>query len=381
MTGSPSVAFVTRRFWPLAGDSVWRTLYLADALRQLGWKIHILTAAWHSLWPVHVELRDLQVHRLHPSPTTPFRSRRYTRAVSEWIGKHADELDAVCIDASEEDAMAVATRSSSRLPVWLRCDSVDVPGAQFGPSSLRLTERTMSAARLVDRIIAPHDVSRRELIANGIPVDRIALIPDGPIIKLNRDAQSRAAARRAMSDINHELFLRSDDRLCLVVSDLTKSSGVEFVLRTIAPLCDNRRDIRCWIVGDGPERMRLYDLLKHEGWRHQFVMPGTFEDPELLLTAADLCVIPTAAQGASWLLPSALTNGIAAFGVDSPAMRARLPRHETEVLFEVGNQQMLGDMFGRWCKRPELYRDLAKDIAHGFEHPLQIESHWRSLPR
>ncbi len=78
--------------------------------------------------------------------------------------------------------------------------------------------------------------------------------------------------------------------VCL--ADLNRASGVEFVTRTLAPILEQNEACALWLVGDGPERLPLYDMLRREGWRRDVFMPGSFEDPDLVLTAADLCIFP-----------------------------------------------------------------------------------------
>ncbi|MCC6508016.1 MAG: hypothetical protein IT423_02840, partial [Pirellulaceae bacterium] len=118
MNSVPRVLLVTRRFWPLAGDNAWRLLALATEMRHAGWHVEVVTALWHSAWPKRVQLREFDVQRIGPSPTTPFRTRRYTRAVWEWIaeahqaaGRQGHPIDLVLIDSTEDETPALLARS------------------------------------------------------------------------------------------------------------------------------------------------------------------------------------------------------------------------------------------------------------------------------
>ena len=362
----PRVQMVTRRFWPLAGDVPWRWLSVATALRTSGWQVEVVSAQWHSNWPEHVDLREFPVHRIYPSPTTPFRMRRAMRCLVEWsIANHKQAIqqsrpiDYVLVDAGEDEASALLDHAKELPPIVVRYDSIET----IGPLSQRQRQRALSNCQRAHRIMVPNEHARRELIANGIRPTQVYLIYDAPLQRVARDPQSVAAARRALADINHELFLRSDDRLCVCLADLNKASGVEFVTRTIAPILEQQRGMRFWLVGDGPERLRLYDMLRREGWRRDVLMPGSFEDPDLVLAAADLCIVPSAAQGSEWVMPTALASGLTTFVCDAPIVRSRLGLLASELSFATGDFERLSHLLNRWCQRASQFQSVVGQVA------------------
>lgn len=374
MIAAPRVLFVTRRFWPLANDNMWRVLSLAGALQTAGWQAQILTAQWHSAWPEQVELRDLHVHRLPPSPSTPFRSRRYTRLLCDWIAHHESLFDCVVVDAVEDDALALTARASSDSPpVIVRFDAA----LSGGPLRERLHQRVVSACRQAAHVVVPHDHARRELVGAGVPLNKISVVPDGPYPRFNRDESSRSQARRALAEINYELFLRADDRLCICPCELTKQAGLDLLVRGLGPLLEMKRDVRCWIIGEGPERNRLAELLRHEGWKNDILMPGTFEDLELVLVAADLCILPGASHGLSWLLPTAVSNGLTTFACDSPAARSRLGA--SSLFFEQGNTQEFREKIGAWLERPAAWKQATAEAAQHLLRHAPVIDQWREL--
>ena len=366
MSTVPRVQLVTRRFWPLAGDVAWRWLALATAMRTSGWQVEVVTAQWHSTWPARVELREFPVQRIFPSPTTPFRMRRAMRNLVEWllarqqlVTEQGGAIDYIMVDASEDEATALLDHARELPPIVVRYESITA----IGPLSQRQRQRSLSNCQRAHRVVVASEHARRELIAGGIRPNNVCLIYDAPLQRLARDPQSVSAARRALADINHELFLRSDDRLCVCLADLNKSSGVELVVRTIAPLLEHQRGMRLWLVGDGPDRLRLYDTLRREGWRRDVLMPGSFEDPDIVLSAADLCIVPSAGQGNHWVLPTALASGLTTFVCDDPATRWRLGNQASELSYENGDFNRLAQLFKRWSERANVYRPALEQVA------------------
>lgn len=376
MISAPRVLFVTRRFWPLANDNVSRWLSLADALRNAGWQVQLLTAQWHSAWPEQVVLRDIRVNRIGPSPTTPFRAKRYARSVSDWLARNASAFDCIVIDSSEEEVLTLTAHPCKELPpVIVRYDCYE----GVGPLVERQRARGHTACQQAALVVVPHEHARRQLVAASVPNGRIVYVPDGPICKISRDEQSRSCARRTLADINHELFLRSDDRLCICPSDLNKSAGLELLVRTLGPFMETHRGLRCWLVGDGPDRSRLFELIRREGWRHDFLMPGTFEDLDVVLAAADLCVVPGCSQGLSWQVPTALANGLTTFVCDSDAARSRLGNSAGALMFEQGNAQQLGTLLQSWFEKPSQWTSSMARISERLQSAPPIIERWRDI--
>lgn len=378
MIAAPRVLFVTRRFWPLANDNMWRLLALADALQTNGWQPQILTAQWHSAWPEKVELRDLAIQRLGPSPTTPFRSRRYVRGVCEWTNNHAGLFDCIVIDATEEDAVALTLRSMRDAPpVIVRYDTVE----SGGPLMERLHQRIVTACSQAAHVVVPHQHAQRELVSAGVALTKISIIADGPYRKIDCEPVARGQARRALADINYELALRADDRLCICPCEMNRAAGLELLARALGTVLESRRDARCWILGDGPERGRMVELLRREGWHSDILMPGTFEDLELIFQAADLCVLPGASHGLSWIMPTALTNGLTTLVCDSPAARSRLGLNSCPILFEQGNTQQLCQKVESVLDHPKSWRAATQAAAEPFQLSPSPIAQWLRLIR
>ena len=363
MRSAPRILFVMRRFWPIVNDNVWRVLNLADGLRSVGWEPQVLTAQWHSAWPARVFLRDLEVHRLGPSPSTPFRSRRFTRTVADFISRNADQYACVVIDALEEEAASLTQgKPTDWPPVIVRFDALENGWPLIERPSSRISELCRRSAK----VVVPHEHARRELTSCQVQDGLVALIPDLPPSHRPTDERARGIARRALADINHELYLRADDRLIVAVADLTRQSGLETLIRAIGPLMDTRRGLRCWIVGEGPDRGRIGELLRREGWRNDFVLPGTFEDVEFVLEAADLCILPAPAQGLAWTLPMAVACGTTTLLCASPSARSRFGSAVDPLTFSQGDSQALRTMIEHWWANPRHFSSATEKLVGQF---------------
>ncbi len=181
----------------------------------------------HSAWPQEIILRDFKVHRLGPSPTNPHRSRRFTRSVCEWINQSGREFDFIVINADEEEALFahdIVRFEWSTSDRAFRCNELQLSRWIEDAAQSQLVAQQASAAIVSD------DHVLRQLVSNNIAADRLIKIADTSTSQYPRCEASRAAARRALASINYELFLRGDDFLMLCMTDMHKSSNLEFLL-------------------------------------------------------------------------------------------------------------------------------------------------------
>jgi hypothetical protein len=123
----------------------------------------------------------------------------------------------------------------------------------------------------------------------------------------------------------------------------------------------------------------MVELLHRHGLRQEILLPGTFEDLEMVLSVAELCILPGASQGLSWLMPTAVVSDLPTLMCDSPAARARLGSTAQALLFERGNAQHLRNRFEDWLLHPERWQQAtAQAAAHVKRHAATLE-HWRGL--
>ena len=187
--------------------------------------------------------------------------------------------------------------------------------------------------RRATRVLSVSEALKREIVALGVPADKVTVIPNGIEAEKFQPLPHGEARRR--------LNLDADARYIVSVSRLSHEKGLDILLRAVAAM--RNRDVRLLLVGGGSERTALGDLATRLGIdaRVTFVGDTTHSQIPLWLNAANLFVLPSRTEGWPNVLMEALACGRPAIGtnvggipeiIDSDALGRIVPPENAEAL-------------------------------------------------
>lgn len=165
------------------------------------------------------------------------------------------------------------------------------------------------AARWTDRLVALTERGVAEHLARGIgrPAQWV-VIPSG----VDTDALRAGAPPRARA--RARLGLEPGTLMLLGVGRLVPVKGFDLLVAALAGLRARGLAAHLWLVGDGPERVRLARAVERWGLGSAVHFAGAVEGTAggLLdyLAAADLCVAPSRNEGMGRALVEAMALGI-----------------------------------------------------------------------
>jgi glycosyltransferase involved in cell wall biosynthesis len=151
----------------------------------------------------------------------------------------------------------------------------------------------------------------------------------------------REQAREALAGVNHDLAVRNEDPVVLAIGRFVPDSGFAHLVKAWKLVAARFPAARLWIVGDGSERDRLYQLTGDLDLRQRAFLPGTFSDNRELIEAADIYVQPATIEGPTLPLVEALASGLAAVASDLPGHRAWIDPNRTGLLIPPGDSKAL----------------------------------------
>ncbi|SDN22138.1 Glycosyltransferase involved in cell wall bisynthesis [Actinomyces ruminicola] len=251
------------------------------------------------------EVEDYRPHVLHT--TTNFQNALVARAVAEsyglpWVYEMRGVLEQTWVASRPTDQQAEALASE-----------------RFRLLRARETEMAVAA----DAVVVLSQVQREDLIARGVPTERIRIIPNAVDDAVLEVPEVSAAEARARLGLPRGGFWAGS------VSSLVDYEGFDVLLEAVARCRASGVDVRCLLVGDGVSRAGLEARSAELGLGTEVcVLPGRVppQDAVAWYQALDLFCVPRrdtpVCRSVTPIKPfTAMALGRAVLVSDLPALR------------------------------------------------------------
>jgi glycosyltransferase involved in cell wall biosynthesis len=171
-------------------------------------------------------------------------------------------------------------------------------------SPLRRAMNRLVFDRLADAVNAVCGFSARSLCRiDGFAGRRIDIIENGIVAERYRSARNRSACRR-------QLGLDPDRRYVANVARLHPVKDQTTLIRAFAQVAAERDDVDLLLIGDGPLRAVLTDLVEHLELEQRVRFLGIRSDVPDILEAVDIFALTSVSEAASLTLLEAMASGL-----------------------------------------------------------------------
>lgn len=297
------VLLVSRRFWPLVGDAEDGMADLAGVLARHGARTSVLTAQWAEDWPSHSWFDTTPVVRLPLHGLRRWNLTIYRATLRRWLRRHRPEFDVVLVaQLSHEAYAAVRALRGTSVPVVVRAEAEC--GMWQEPTSL------LGRVRRPAALLVRDEASRQVLLRAGHASALVHTVPDGVRPRAFANGASRFNARMALAAVNHDLTAAIDAPVVVCSGPLRSDPGLVDLVQGWKAVAHRWPTAKLWLLGDGPYREELYQLIGDLDLRHCVLMPGTFEDVDEVLHAANLLVCPQQQESLPRILLAAAATGL-----------------------------------------------------------------------
>ncbi len=261
-------------------------------------------------------------------------------------------------------------------PDWMTAYAAELIGSSMsslGPVLLQLLETRLY--KWSDRIVTVTECLKGILVSNGIPAEKIAVIPNG----VDPDLFSPSVDS---SEIKHKYKL---ENVCVVFfsGHLEEWAGLSALYDLAIRLDEEFPDSRLLLVGSGDSIVTLFERLVRKNLGHMLVHAGLHphEDMPKFTAAADisLCIFPDnpVAHAASPLkLFEYMASGNAVVATALAGTREVL-REDTGILVPPNDTDALCEAVIRLCKDPALRRQMGRNARLLAEEKFS----WKSLAK
>lgn len=249
-----------------------------------------------------------------------FRGRRFDIWHAHQYGMHA--------------GVAVALGFLMRRPVVLKLTSSGGQGLAQALAATRFSRLLAALHRRVDAVVALTRETEREAQAFGISPARIHVLGNGVDTERFRprdEDERRRIKRRLGLDAEH---------LVVFVGRLSPEKNVEGLLRAwvqARPLMG--RGWTLLIIGDGPERRRLEDIVIRENLDGSVLLLGAKDSIDDWMGVAEIYVSTSDREGLSNTLLEAMASGLAVAATRVSGVSELIEEPGAGLTVEVGNMR------------------------------------------
>ena len=309
----------------------------APRLARLGFKVRVGVMDDRPETPLVTEIRHLGV----PVDSLGFKRLAEPgriRALAAYVRRHMPAL--VHTQLEQANVLGLWTACRLGIATVATLHLLDEARAPLNRAGMRHSLESLALRRWADRVICVSDALRRHsALSRRLPHDKLVTLHNG--VDLSSFAPATEARTRAARE---RLHLEHSIPVLLTVAVLREPKGISYMLEALPRLLPAFPDLRYVVVGDGPDRTRLKNLVARLGLDGNVLFAGARSDVNEILPAADVFVLPSLtealptvlAEAAASALPIVATNvggvtemvedGVTGFVVppaDSAALAAR----------------------------------------------------------
>ncbi|HXW13692.1 MAG TPA: glycosyltransferase family 4 protein [Terriglobia bacterium] len=213
--------------------------------------------------------------------------------------------------------------------------------------------------RRFDALGAVSDVIAEKLVSFGVQRERIRVIANGI------DIRAFASASAATPDPTRA----PGEHILGIIGRLDLQKGFEYLLRAVANLRSSFPGLSLLIVGEGPDRGKIEELVSHHGLTGHVMMTGRQTDMPKIYNSFDIFVLPSLNEGLPMTLLEAMAAGKAIIATRVGAVPQVVTDGVTGLLVEPGDVTSLKGAISQLLYDPDRCRQLGRNAqAHVMEH-------------
>jgi len=203
-----------------------------------------------------------------------------------------------------------------------------------------------------DRVIA---VSRRieeELLAAGVPGERLRMVHNAIVV----ERYQRIGRRGALAEI---LGRSIPSPVIASIGRLSPEKGHADLIDAIGIVSSRGQKVSLVLIGDGPERPKLNHQINALGLQGTVHLPGYVQEPQRLLEEIDLMVLPSHTEGLPNAALEALLMEVPVLATEVGGTPEVISDRETGRLVPASSPECLAEGILEFLAVPESWKQMA----------------------
>ena len=169
----------------------------------------------------------------------------------------------------------------------------------------------------------------------------------------------QARARQALSDAHPILVIEPEHPLVVTAAAMDNDGGLLDLVSAWPTVLSSFPRAKLWCLGDGSHGPELWNSITARDLVHSIIMPGYFDDLEVVFRAADLYVHPLRTDAGCRGLTRAMSCQVCPVATSTLFTKELVEKNKTGLVTAKSNPQALAEAIIHGLKNPELRNRLA----------------------
>ncbi|MGB8522182.1 MAG: glycosyltransferase [Candidatus Acidiferrales bacterium] len=289
-----------------------------------------------------------------------------------------EKIDVVHAHDLWANLMAVPAAWLAKAPVIISSQRNLATLSWYTPSRKKVIQRIH---RMATRVITNSEAGREFVIKEfEIPPKQVHVLHNG--VNSERFCRIESDRRKSFP------ALKSNAKLIINVANMNREvKGHTVLIEAARTICDAIPEVVFVLIGDGPLRPRLEEIVQSHGLADHFLFMGHREDLPDILSCGDLFVLPSLAEGLPNSVLEASAVGLPVVATSVGGIPEIIDDSVTGLLVPPRNPQALAKAIVQILKNPQFAAILARAgqervrTAFSFEQALARLNSLYEVPR
>ncbi|MEO5821015.1 MAG: glycosyltransferase family 4 protein [Vicinamibacteraceae bacterium] len=226
--------------------------------------------------------------------------------------------------------------------------------------------------RKFDRVIVVSAKIQQELIAAGVPPDKLRLVHNAIVLERYR----RTGRRGALAQL---LGRELPGPVAVSIGRISPEKGHLDLVEALGIVARRGRPLSTVLIGDGPARAQVAERVRALGLDDSVHMPGYLAQPERFLEDVDLMALPSHTEG----LPNVVLEALA---MDVPVVATRvggtpeiITDHETGRLVPPHDPEAMAEALLSFMQDPAPWQAMARRGHRVVQDRFSFEQRTRTI--
>jgi glycosyltransferase involved in cell wall biosynthesis len=286
-----NIIFIIRYFYPFIGGTEKQALALASHLVKKGMPVTIVTSRFEMSWPRSEYMEGLQIVRLCSPRIKVLGALIFLACLVGYLVKHRKHFSHIhTFQIGYTASVSILLGYFLKKPSLLKVASSGWGGDILKAKKTLWGKLFLFMAKKASRIIAVSSTVEQELIAAAVKPLKLSRISNGVDVQQFRPGEDKSRLRKALD--------LPDKKTIVYTGRLSIEKGVDFLVQSFSEM-DSKRGYQLIIIGDGPEREHIAQLLDNAHVGKSILLLNSRDDVASYLQASDLFILPSRFEGLS----------------------------------------------------------------------------------